>query len=182
MIELNDEILENCILCTSKDEARPNLQSVFIKDVGERRHYVATDGAIIIRYDVGFEGEKLDKPILIKPNHKIKKTKDDTECWFDVYDKFGVLTQWSGVKTVFDLLTAEDFPKYDNIFEDVGKEWPEYTALNPRYVNIALKVFDKQALPRPFSKGEGDPKYWEDLYSNKKFSGNVEILIMPQRV
>lgn len=173
---LNLELMKNCHLAVSKDETRRAINGIFIKDDGGLRHYVGTNGHILVHACEKLDDTELKDGIIVKLAGKIGKTDPNfPHAQLDIFDdKVGILYAEPMVACE---IIDEEYPAYQKSIPQSEKLATEYTAFNPDYMKIVKKILGSSSI-QPIQETAKDAALWE-----KEVNGCIfQIVLMPTRL
>lgn len=173
---VNLELMKDCQLAVSKDKARPAINGIFIQDDGGLRHYVGTNGHILVHACEKIDTEELKDGIIVKLCSKIGKT-DPTfpHAQLEIFDdKVGIL---HAEPLVACEIIDEIYPNYKMSVPKTDKLATEYTAFNPDYMNIVKKILGSSSI-QPIQGDANQAALWEKEVNGWLF----QIVLMPVRL
>jgi len=173
---VNLELMKDCHLAVSKDEARPNITGIFIQDDGGLRHYVGTNGHIIVHACEKIDAEELKDGIIVKLASKIGKT-DPTfpHAQLEIFDdKVGIL--YAEPLVACEIIDGE-YPAYKKVIPETDKLATEYTAFNPDYMKIVKKILGSSSI-QPIQENANQVALWEKEVNGWLF----QIALMPVKL
>lgn len=173
---VNLELMKDCHLAVSKDKARAAINGIFIQDDGGLRHYVGTNGHILVHACEKIDTEELKDGIIVKLCSKIGKT-DPTfpHAQLEIFDdKVGIL---HAEPLVACEIIDEIYPNYKMSIPKTDKLATEYTAFNPDYMNIVKKILGSSSI-QPIQGDANQAALWEKEVNGWLF----QIVLMPVRL
>lgn len=173
---VNLELMKDCQLAVSKDKARSAINGIFIQDDGGLRHYVGTNGHILVHACEKIDTEELKDGIIVKLCSKIGKT-DPTfpHAQLEIFDdKVGIL---HAEPLVACEIIDEIYPNYKMSVPKTDKLATEYTAFNPDYMNIVKKILGSSSI-QPIQGDANQAALWEKEVNGWLF----QIVLMPVRL
>jgi len=173
---VNLELMKDCQLAVSKDKAIPAIGGIFIQDDGGLRHYVGTNGHILVHACEKIDTEELKDGIIVKLCSKIGKTDPAfPHAQLETFDdKVGIL---HAEPLVACEIIDEIYPDYKISIPKTDKLATEYTAFNPDYMNIVKKILGSSFI-QPIQGDANQAALWEKEVNGWLF----QIVLMPVRL
>lgn len=171
----------NCMRAVSKEEARYYLGGVLIKDIDGRRHYVGTDGHVMIHFSEEIKGNLLKEEIILKPLSKIKVSKhEDVDCYIygtlQIIDTDTAILKDLNTKIACDVIDGT-YPDFWRVIPNENtEEAKEYIAFNPDFLKVVKTVLGKTPC-KPQTEGEGSVCMWV----GDRYFSEIQCVVMPIR-
>lgn len=178
---VNAQAINDCMKAASKEETRYYLGGVYIHDKDGQRHYVGTDGHIMVHISEKLVGdEELKEGLILKPCTKIKigKRRDyaDLAGTIQIIDKDTVLFKDNYQKIVFDIIDG-NYPDYTRVVpEENTPKLKDYTAFNANYLKIVQSLTGK--VEQPQGTDNASPAMWINEVGDLQY----QIVLMPMRI
>lgn len=171
--EINTDFFKKCLRVVSKEATRYNISGIFIHDDAEGiRHYVGTNGHILVHCKEKHEGPTLEKGIIIRPTAALGTRKCCRYVPMKVYDEQTAVIDLN--KRILCDIIDGTYPSYEKVIPTDVKPEYEYISFNPEYL-LEMKRILGSATVRPVSSSPTDPHIF-------RTTNEVEVVIMPMRI
>lgn len=173
--EFNYDYLRAVAPAISKKENRYNLEGVYIHDDEKGRHYVATNGHILLHIlDSNISGEKLpDKGLIIKSKFKDFKNNNFILNFATQIDNQTIVFG-SGENSEIASIIDADYPDYWRVIPENLKSIKTYRLLNSRFLKIAENFMHGLSNTLTTEEDNGcSPVVWK--------KDNMTVVLMPMR-
>lgn len=173
--EINTDFFKKCLRVVVKDINHYNLRGVFIHDDKEgMRHYVGTDGHILVHCKEKANGPVLEKGMIIRPETTLGTRKCFKYAPLKVYDESTAVIYLGSERRILCDIIDGQYPSYERVIPVDVKPENEYVAFNPEYL-IEMKRILGGCSIRPLSTGPTGPHIF-------RTTDKIEIVIMPMRI
>lgn len=173
---INLKAIKNCLMAVSKD--KEHLTGVYVEDRGGYRHYVGTNGYILVHaFNNLDKDDKLEKPLILKPRGKIGGIKLFDYGWLTIINDESALIESPEIKAVFDIID-ETYPSYQRVIPYDAPEAKEYARFDDKYLKILHIILNKNYNTRPLM----EERHASALWKNEIDGVNYEIVLMPMRL
>lgn len=171
--EINQEFFKKCMKAVSKDETRYYICGVFIHDDTEGiRHYVGTNGHILVHCKEKHEGPALKEGIIVKPTTALGTKKCMIYVPLQVYDESTAILHLD--KRILCDIVDGTYPNYEKVIPTDVKPETEYVAMDPEYLLLMKRILGTCTI-RPLSAGPDEPHIFRK-------GDEIEVVIMPMRM
>ena len=155
--EINQDFFKKCMKAVSKDEVRYNICGVFIHDDAEGiRHYIGTNGHILVHCKEKYEGPTLMEGIIVKPTTAMGTKKCMIHVPLQVYDESTAIMHLD--KRILCDIVDGKYPAYEKVIptdENLRNEFTSDTGINLRVVKgRQAKEVDRNAYQAGDNKGK----------------------------
>lgn len=172
---INLKAIKNCMMAVSKD--RFNISGVYIEDREGCRHYVGTNGHILVHaYETVEKGDTLKAPICIVPRGKIGSLKECEYADLTIVNEQTALIDSRINKIVCDIIDVE-YPKYQKIIPYDAPKAKEYACFDDKYLKTLHVILKNHYTLRPFMQDPWSSALWEDEIDGVKY----EVVLMSMR-
>lgn len=173
MYEINTEYLKKCLKVVSKDLAKYYLTGVFIHDKDDVRHYIGTNGHILVHCKEKFNGDSLKDGIIIRPASALGTRKCLKYIPLKIYDEKTAVLEMNEKRVLCDIIDGR-YPNYEAVIPTEVEPEKEYVAFAPEYLLEMKRILGSSNI-RPLSSGVDEPHIF-------KIDDEVEVVIMPVRI
>ena len=174
-IEVNIDYFKKCLKAISKDPARWSITGVYIHDDSDGyRHYVGTNGYILVHCKEKTADKPLEKGLIIKPLYPLGTKKCLICCPLMIVDEHTAILI-TDKKITCDIVDAE-YPAYEKVMPKDPKPEMEYVCFSPSYLRMMETVLGVCSV-RPLADGVNEPHIFR--CGNNE---DVEVVIMPMRI
>ena len=173
--EINIEYFKKCLRAVSHEDTRYNISGVYIHDADGIRHYVGTDGHILVHCKEKYTGETIEKGLIIRPTTALGTKKCMMYVPLKVYDETtAIMYPFGQTKRVLCDIVDGTYPSYERIIPTDVKPETEYVAMDPEYLLLMKRILGSCTI-RPLSAGPSDPHIF-------RMGDEMEVVIMPMRI
>lgn len=170
--EINTEFFKKCLRAVSRDEHRYYITGVYLHDKEGIRHYVGTNGHILVHCKEKAVGPVLKEGIIIKPTTPLGTRKCLPYAPLKVYDETTAILHLDK-RILCDIIDGQ-YPNYKRVIPTDVKPENEYIAFDPQYLLEMKKILGSSTI-RPLSAGPNEPHIF-------RTTDEIEVVIMPVRI
>lgn len=170
--EINTEFFKKCLRAVSRDVHRYYITGVYIHDKEGIRHYVGTEGHILVHCKEKAVGPVLKEGIIIKPTTPLGIRKCLPYVPLKVYDETTAILHLDK-RILCDIIDGQ-YPNYERVIPTDVKPETEYVAMEPEYLMLMKKILGSCTI-RPLSAGPNEPHIFRK-------GDEMEVVIMPMRI
>lgn len=170
--EINTDFFKKCLKAVSKEETKYHLCGVYIHDKEGLRHYVGTNGHILVHCKEKADGPVLKEGIILRPTTPIGTRKCMLYAPLKVYDESTAILHLDK-RILCDIVDGE-YPAYEKVIPADVKPETEYVAMDPEYLLLMKKILESCTI-RPLSAGPNEPHIFRK-------GDEMEVVIMPVRI
>lgn len=170
--EINTEFFKKCLRAVSRDEHRYYITGVYLHDKEGIRHYVGTNGHILVHCKEKALDPVLKEGIIIKPTTPLGTRKCLPYAPLKVYDETTAILHLDK-RILCDIIDGQ-YPNYEKVIPTEVKPETEYVAMEPEYLLLMKKILGSCTI-RPLSAGPNEPHIFRK-------GDEMEVVIMPMRI
>ena len=170
--EINIDYFKKCMRAVSRDENIYYIGGVYIHDEDGMRHYVGTNGHILVHCKEKYEGETLEKGLIIKPTTALDQKRCLLYVQLKIYDESTAILHMNK-RILCDILDGS-YPDYKKVIPTDVKPEKEYVAMDPEYLLLMKRILGTCSI-RPLSAGPNEPHIF-------RMGDEIEVVIMPMRI
>lgn len=172
-IEVNIDYFKKCLKVISKDPARWSITGVYIHDDSDGfRHYVGTNGHILVHCKEKTADKPLEKGLIIKPLCPLGTKRCLPYCPLKIVDENTAILE-TNKKICCDIVDAE-YPSYERVMPKDPKPEMNYVCFSPKYLQLMENILGCCYI-RPLADGVNEPHIF-------RCNDDVEVVIMPMRI
>lgn len=180
-IEVNIDYFKKCLKAISKDPARWSITGVYIHDDSDGyRHYVGTNGHVLVHCFEPTDDKPLEKGLIIKPLSTPKnKKKTLRNSFLKVIDGQNAIIENLDSSYTCHIIDAE-YPNYKAVIPTNAKPQTEYVCFNPDYLKVMASILGSCTI-RPEADDVTSPHLFKNACCGE-VEGGVEVVLMPMRL
>ena len=171
--EINIEYFKKCLRAVSHEPTRYYISGVYIHDEDGIRHYVGTNGHILVHCKEKCTGDTpLEKGIIVRPTTALDQKRCLPYVPLKIYDETTTILHMNK-RILCDIIDGQ-FPNYKRVIPTEVEPEKEYVAMDPEYLLLMKRILGTCTI-RPLSSGPNEPHIFRK-------GDEIEVVIMPMRI
>lgn len=176
--EINTAYFQHCLQAVSKEESRYYISGVYIHDENGIRHYVGTNGHVLVHCFEPTEDKPIEKGLIIKPLSALKKNKTLSTSLLRIIDDRSAIIDSFNASVCCEIIDGQ-YPNYNAVIPTNAEQQTKYVCFDHDYLKIVRSVLGK--FPWPCAEDTVSTHLFRDECFGKENSG-VEVVLMPIRI